>query len=143
MSMPPEEIQLPRPLVNQILHYAQAEPNFEVCGLIGARAGNPCSCYPVRNSAALPSIRFQLNAAEQIEAMRAMRERGETLFAIFHSHPSSPAEPSLRDLAEAAYPDALYLIISLNTKGVLEMRGFRLGGGEAGIFSEVKLSLKA
>jgi hypothetical protein len=26
----------------------------------------------------------------------------------------------------AAYPDALYLIISLNTKGILEMRGFHI-----------------
>jgi hypothetical protein len=28
----------------------------------------------------------------------------------------------------AAYPDALYLIISLDTKGILEMRGFYLHG---------------
>jgi hypothetical protein len=26
----------------------------------------------------------------------------------------------------SAYPEALYLIISLNTKGILEMRGFKI-----------------
>ena len=55
-----------------------------------------------------------------------MRENGEELFAIYHSHPHAPATPSATDLQQAAYPTALYLIISLNTKGVLELQGFRL-----------------
>jgi proteasome lid subunit RPN8/RPN11 len=58
--------------------------------------------------------------------MANMRDQGEELFAIYHSHPTAPAEPSAIDLELAAYPDALYLIISLNTKGILEMRGFRI-----------------
>jgi proteasome lid subunit RPN8/RPN11 len=58
-----------------------------------------------------------------------MREAGEDLLAIYHSHPASPAAPSSIDIAEAGYPDAIYLIISLNTKGVLEMRGFRIREG--------------
>jgi proteasome lid subunit RPN8/RPN11 len=60
-----------------------------------------------------------------------MREQGEELFGIYHSHPHSPAEPSDTDLRQAGYPEALYLIVSLNTKGVLEMRGFRLRDGQA------------
>lgn len=138
--MPPEEIELPRHLVNQLLHCAQSSPDAEVCGLIGATAGEPRTCYPVRNAAEAPDMRFRLEPREQIEAMRRMRERGEDLFAIFHSHPASPAEPSPFDLAEAAYPEALYLIISLNTKGVLEMRGFRLSQDQT--FAEVELLLK-
>jgi proteasome lid subunit RPN8/RPN11 len=67
-----------------------------------------------------------------------MRERGEELFGIYHSHPKTPPLPSKSDLAQAAYPEALYLIISLNTKGVLEMRGFRLQGNR---YEEVELQL--
>lgn len=133
-------VELPRSLVNQLLHCAQAVPEAEVCGLIGARDGRPATCYPVRNAAEQPGVRFQLDPGEQIEAMRQMRERGEELFAIFHSHPDTPAEPSALDLAEAAYPAAVYLIISLNTKGVLEMRGYRMG--ENRIFREVDLVLQ-
>jgi proteasome lid subunit RPN8/RPN11 len=125
MSAP--AIQLPRALVNQILHHAQETPELEVCGLIGARGGEPRNCYPVANAASAPHIRFQLDPAGQIAAMRSMRERGEELFAIFHSHPAAPAEPSPADLEEAAYPEALYLVISLGVKGVLEMRGFHVG----------------
>jgi len=71
---------------------------------------------------------FAMDPTQQIAAMRAMREGGEELFAIYHSHPDSPPLPSATDLAQANYPDVLYLIISLQTRGVLELRGFRLQG---------------
>jgi len=139
--MPTPAIELPRALVNQILHYVQASPDQEVCGLIGAKDGVAKSSYPVANAATHPQVRFQLEPAGQIEAMRKIRERGEDLFAIFHSHPTAPAEPSPLDLAEAVYLDALYLVISLNTKGVLEMRGFKIGADKS--VKEIELVLKA
>ncbi len=138
--MPANEIELPRALVNQILHHAQSSPELEVCGLIGAKGGIPHSCHPVANVATVPQTRFQLDPAGQIEAMRQIRESGEELFAIFHSHPAAPAEPSPADLAEAAYPDALYLVVSLNTKGVLEMRGFRISRDKSAV--EIPLVLE-
>jgi proteasome lid subunit RPN8/RPN11 len=139
--MPAQTIELPRSLVNQILHHAQSTPDLEVCGLIGGREGTPASCHPVANAATAPQVRFQLDAKGQIEAMRQIRDSGEELFAIFHSHPSAPAEPSPADLAEAAHPDALYLVVSLNTKGVLEMRCFRIGEDKSA--SEIALLLKS
>lgn len=125
-DMAKEMIQLPRKLTNQLLHLAQISSELEVCGLIGARHGIPTACYPVKNVAPSPAIRYELDPREQVEAMRHMRECNEELFAIYHSHPQGPAEPSAIDLASVNYPAVLYLIISLNTKGVLEMRGFRM-----------------
>lgn len=138
--MPSQKIVLPRPLVNQLLHYAQSSPDLEVCGLIGAKNGLPGTCYPVRNIAEKPDCRFALDPKEQIAAMRRMQEQGEELFALFHSHPAAPAEPSATDLEQATYPDTLYLIVSLNTKGVLELRGFRIGGADRRV-NEVELLL--
>lgn len=132
------EIQIPRKITHQLLHYAQISPNFEVCGLIGSINGLPCHCYPISNCADHPKNRFQLDAKQQIAAMAHMRERGEELFAIYHSHPNAPAIPSAADLALAAYPEALNLIISLNTQGVLEMRGYRIVDQKA---EEIPLSL--
>ncbi|MCW8918385.1 MAG: M67 family metallopeptidase [Gammaproteobacteria bacterium] len=126
--MPP--LTLPRTLVTRILAHAQQSPEDEVCGLIGARDGVPEAVYPIANVAELPQSLFVMEPAAQIEALRRMRLSGEELFGIYHSHPHAPAEPSRRDLAEAAYPQALYLIVSLNTTGVLEMQGFRLHDGE-------------
>lgn len=133
-----EQIQLPRRIVNRILGHVQEDPAQEVCGFIAAREGEICSWYPVRNIAGNAAIRFEMEPREQIDALRRMRERGETLFAIYHSHPSSPARPSVTDVADAGYPEALYLIVSLNTRGVLEMRAYRLGEGQV---TEVALVL--
>lgn len=113
-----------RPLATKLLFEAQKHPEAEVCGLLGAREGEPCSIYPVANAAADRARRFEMDPAGQIAAMKTMRERGERLWAIYHSHPSAPPEPSAADLDGLGYPDALYLIISLNIKGVLEMRAF-------------------
>ncbi|QXP85253.1 Mov34/MPN/PAD-1 family protein [Methylococcus sp. Mc7] len=137
--MTKQQCAIPRHLVNQILHLAQVSPGLEVCGLIGAAEGGRMRCYPVPNVADRPECRFLLDPKGQIDAMRAMRERGEELFAIFHSHPTAAAVPSSVDREFAAYPEALHLIVSLNTKGVLEMRGFRIGPASA--LSEVELLL--
>lgn len=126
-----EERVIPRPLATKLLFEAQKRPDEEVCGLVGARDDKPRSLYPVANVAAERSHTFEMDPRGQIEAIKTMRERGETLWAIYHSHPDTPPEPSARDLAEVGYPEALYLIVSLNTKGVLEMRGWRMtGNGE-------------
>ncbi|MBX6343025.1 MAG: Mov34/MPN/PAD-1 family protein, partial [Thermomicrobiaceae bacterium] len=41
--------------------------------------------------------------------------RGWQLGAIFHSHPDTPARPSLTDLRHAYYPEALMVIVSFQT----------------------------
>lgn len=133
-----EHIQIPRKITNQLLHLAQISPDLEVCGLIGSKNGRPSSCYPVKNTAEQPQQRFQLDAVQQISAMAKMRDLGEELFAIYHSHPTAPATPSITDLELATYPEALYLIISLNTKGILEMRAFKINHKSA---EEITLSL--
>lgn len=119
-------IALSRTVVNQILHHAQTAPEDEVCGLIGVGNDGVARVYPVANVASDTHRLFAMEPVGQIDAMRKMREAGESLFAIYHSHPHAPAAPSVIDLQQAAYPDALYLIVSLDTKGVLEMRGYRL-----------------
>ena len=132
-------VKIPRPLVNQLLHHAQLGGEYEICGLLAARDGHPIRVVPVANIAAAPATRFEMEPKELIDAMRGMRDAGETLFAIYHSHPSSPAAPSVIDTAQASYPEALYLIVSLKTKGVLEMRGYRLRDSA---FEEVMLEIE-
>jgi proteasome lid subunit RPN8/RPN11 len=122
----PEELRISRKLTNQLLHLAQQSPESEICGFIGSKNGLPVSCYPIQNIAEHPKQRFLFDPAQQIAAMKKMRETDENLFAIYHSHPAAPAAPSSTDLELAAYPEVYYLIISLNTKGVLEMRAFKI-----------------
>lgn len=120
------ELVLPRKLVNQILTHAQQHEHTESCGLISMSDGRPAHYYAVKNIAADPSTHFEMEPKQQIAAMKHMREHGEDLLAIVHSHPESPPVPSVTDMQELAYPDACYIIVSLGTRGVLEMRGYKL-----------------
>lgn len=132
MTIQAQTLQLPRPLVNTILAHAQKNPNVEVCGLIGAQTSDDTRVettgkkdyYPVDNISKNPSCRFLMDAPQQIIAMKKMRDKQQQLFAIVHSHPSTNAQPSQLDIAENNYKNVFYIIISLNTKGVLEMRAF-------------------
>jgi proteasome lid subunit RPN8/RPN11 len=119
-------IKIPRKITNQLLHLAQISPNIEICGLIGSKNGFPTHCYPIKNVAKFPESNFLLDSSQQISAMKSMRDLGEHFFAIYHSHPTAPALPSAEDINLTSYPDVLHLIISLNTKGILEMRGFKI-----------------
>ena len=124
MSSSKQTLELPRPLVNKLLAHAQQNPDIEVCGLIGNSLDGSKTYYPVDNVAGKPGTQFLLDAPQQISVMKQMREKQQQLFAIVHSHPTSQATPSQRDIEENAYKDVFYIIISLNTEGVLEMRSY-------------------
>ena len=121
-----KSINLPRNIVNRLLTLAQQDPEIETCGLIGEINNTPTHVYPVTNIATDKQRLFEMDPAELIASMTLIRDRHESLFAIYHSHPHAPAEPSLLDIKQAHYSEAVYLIISLNTKGVLEMKSFYL-----------------
>lgn len=123
-----KEIEIPLEIVGQIMSHVQSVDGEEVCGFLSSRNGDEFGFYPIRNKAADPSRLFHMDEKEQITAMKNMREKDEKLFAIYHSHPTSAAVPSITDIREATYPEALYLIVSLSTVGVLEMRAYYLIG---------------
>ena len=78
-----------------------------------------------KNIAARPT-RFLIDPKDHIDARRAARRRGLDVLGFYHSHPHSPAWPSPTDVTEAAYPDSVYLIVSL--EGAAEdTRLFRIG----------------
>lgn len=121
-----QKITLPRTIVNTILKLAQSRTEKEICGLISKKPDGEMKLYPIDNIASDPERFFEMDPAETISSMKHMRKENAELFAIFHSHPHSPAFPSKTDIEQAGYPDALYLIISLNTKGVLELKGYKI-----------------
>lgn len=133
------EIKITRPLATLLLGLAQKSPQQEICGLIGASEEKPQTVYPVTNIAPDAAQEFEMDPQAQISAFKAMRAKGESLFAIYHSHPQSPPVPSAKDLQDLGYPEALQLIISLNTKGVLEMRAYRKNSESE--FEEAHLSV--
>ena len=117
----PQALYLPRPIVNKLLAHAQKHPDIEVCGLIANDEQGEKYYYPIDNVSKNPSCRFMMDAPQQINAMKKMREKEQTLFAIVHSHPTSQAIPSDLDIDQSSHRYTYYIIISPNTKGALAM----------------------
>ena len=115
----------------QIFAYAREASPAECCGLIGGDPrGKATNIYSLRNVAADTMVSYEAAPEELFAAQRQMRERGEELIAIYHSHPQSavPA-PSETDVRLAYYPDAAYLIVGLAGPRPV-MRAFRISERE-------------
>jgi [CysO sulfur-carrier protein]-S-L-cysteine hydrolase len=130
-------VRIPRAIYEELLDHAREDAPNECCGLIGGEDGAAKTVYRARNAEASP-LRYNLDPQDQFRIMSEMDERGEELAAIYHSHIASPAYPSQTDINLAAYPDALYLIVSL-ADGEKELRAFRIVDGEV---SEVDLEVQ-
>lgn len=123
----PPPLVLPQALVAAMLDHARAEAPLEACGIVGGRDGRPATFYPARNADRSP-VRYTVDPEDQLRIFTVMDERGEELWAIFHSHPHSPAYPSATDVRYAYYPEAYYLIAS-PAADPPELRAFRIVAG--------------
>jgi proteasome lid subunit RPN8/RPN11 len=120
-------------LARVVAHARETAPR-ECCGLLLGAAAHIVDVVPTRNIADDPG-RFEIDPADHIAGRRDARRRGLEVVGFYHSHPHSAPEPSARDLAEASYPDHLYLIVGLGVEPP-ESRLFRLVEGN---FREVVL----
>jgi proteasome lid subunit RPN8/RPN11 len=116
-----------------VRHAAAARPR-ECCGVLLGRGDDIIEAVAARNLADDPN-RFLVDPKAHIDARRDGRARGLEVVGFYHSHPHSGALPSVTDLAEAAYPELLYLIVSVDREPA-EVRAFRLGRGN---FDEIPL----
>jgi len=130
-------MRIPRRIYEELLAHAREDAPNECCGLIGGEDGVAKTVYRARNAEASP-LRYNLDPQDQFRIMTEMEEKGEELSAIYHSHTASAAYPSQTDINLAAYPDTLYLIVSL-AEGEKDLRAFRIVDGEV---SEVDLDLE-
>ena len=129
-------MKIPKDVYEELLAHAREDAPNECCGLIGGRDGVAQTVYRARNAEASP-LRYNLDPQDQFRIMTEMEEKGEELSGIYHSHTASPAYPSQTDINLAAYPDALYLIVSL-AEGERDLRGFEITDGEV---TEVELAI--
>jgi proteasome lid subunit RPN8/RPN11 len=92
-------------------HARREFPN-ECCGLLVGTSQSIDEAVPTRNELAHRS-RYQIDPRAHIALNRRVRGTGRSVVGAYHSHPATPAEPSPRDLAEAQYPEFVWLIVSL------------------------------
>lgn len=104
-------------------HAREACPT-EACGVVTRKAGAPARVRRLRNIHETPTKRYNVALSELRQLERELACNGEELFAIYHSHPRTEAYPSATDVRLAAWPDAVYLIISVKDPAEPELRAF-------------------
>lgn len=124
-------LQLSRPHLEEIIAHARESDPHECCGLIGGTsAGQAQTIYRTRNIAPDRSVTYEAAPEDLFAAQRMMRERGEELVAIYHSHPrAKDPQPSPTDIRLAYYPSAVYLIVGLGNDEPC-IRAFRISESE-------------
>jgi proteasome lid subunit RPN8/RPN11 len=121
-------LQIPRPLVTQLIAHLQSVYPEEGCGLLAGSNGQVSQQYPIENILHSQTA-YEMDALQQVNTMLAIEARDEALLAIYHSHPNSPAFPSETDIALAYYPEALSLIVSLTDRAAPIIRAFQIKDG--------------
>jgi len=130
-----------------VAHASELDP-FECCGLLAGRNGAVVHHYRITNTVAndaraaqvfdeahvkglrhLPEttraeVAYFMDPKEMLAAFKDMRQRQLDLIVIYHSHTASPAYPSATDIGLAYYPEAAYLIISLEKKSKPDIRAY-------------------
>jgi proteasome lid subunit RPN8/RPN11 len=105
-----------------VAHAADVAP-AECCGLLLGRADLVDEARPARNMDERPT-RYLIDPADHFAAIHAARTSYRRVVGVYHSHPTPPAAPSATDLAEATYPEYVYVIVAPG-----DVRGFHVEGG--------------
>ena len=121
-------MRIARSLIDEIVAHAREEMPNECCGMVGGLDGEASEVIRVENAAASP-LRYEMESKAQYDAYRAIEDRGHELLAIYHSHTKSAAYPSQTDVNQAvAWPDQVYLIVSLADPDAADVKGYLLKG---------------
>ena len=141
-------LQIPRALCEEVIAHCRSTYPKEACGVLAAEArsesglasalrapGSPggapgevvVQVYPMTNVEDSP-IGYSLNPAEQLAVEKQMRQRGQRLVGIFHSHTASAAYPSSVDVRLAISPDIAYVLVSLQDQRRPDLKSFRIDG---------------
>jgi len=116
-------------VVDDVIAHARECQPLECCGVLLGKSGQITQAVRARNLAA-SATRFLLDPKAHIEARRTARSQGLDVAGFYHSHPHSHAYPSATDLAEAAYPECVHLIVGF-VEGQPEVRLFNYADGRA------------
>jgi proteasome lid subunit RPN8/RPN11 len=141
-------LRIPEAMIDAMIAHARELDPYECCGLLAGKGGTVSRHYRITNTVAKDAravevfdgadvkqlatlsastraeVAYFMDPKEMLAAFKDMRTRELDLAVIYHSHTHSPAYPSMTDIGLAYYPEAAYLIISLENKSAPYFRTF-------------------
>nr|PZN73827.1 MAG: hypothetical protein DIU55_02150 [Bacillota bacterium] len=115
LAAPQRRLFIPENVYRRMVNHCYEERPLEACGLLVGVAGQVFAGYATDNAARSPVL-YRVDDHQLIATAEAAERRGWEITAIYHSHVESDPVPSRTDIAQATWPEAFYLIISLRGK---------------------------
>jgi proteasome lid subunit RPN8/RPN11 len=112
----------------EIIAHAKADLPNEACGYLAGKGSIITKSYALANIDHSPE-HFSFDPAEQFATIKMARKEGLEILANYHSHPETPARPSVEDIRLAYDPNIFYFIVSLASFEP-DVKAFRINSGE-------------
>jgi len=112
-----------------MLEQAKAEAPIEACGILAGTDGKVEKLYKMTNANG-SSDHFMMEPKEQFAVVKNIRASALEMLAIYHSHPATPARPSVEDIRLALTPGVTYVIVSLQDVKRPDAKGFLIQNGD-------------
>ena len=125
---------IPAALQRQVVDHCLDRYPKEACGLLAGPAASALGgeltavhVYLMRNVEDSP-IGYAMDPKELLLVEKQMRQAGQRLVGIFHSHTASAAYPSSVDVGLALSPDLAYVLVSLKDRAQPDFKSYRIEG---------------
>jgi proteasome lid subunit RPN8/RPN11 len=122
-------MKIKRNIISQIIEHAKRDAPVEACGYLAAKDGIVSRYYDLTNIDHSQE-HFSFDPKEQFAVVKDARAKGYEVCAVYHSHPATPARPSVEDIKLAYDPGISYVIVSL-AGGKEDVKSFKIAGGKA------------
>ena len=122
-----ERMKIVRNVIERIVAHAERDAPIEVCGFLVGEEGRITRDYPMANAEGRED-HFTFDPNEQLAAYQAMGQEGIEIMGVYHSHPATPARPSVEDIRLARNPALIYIIVSLLDQ-IKTVKGFYIKAG--------------
>lgn len=133
----------------EIVNHCLAGVPEEACGLISGpmvQIGGPGVLEPTGSvtevhlcdNEAKSAVLYTLAPRDLLNATRAAQAAGNEIIGVFHSHTHTEAYPSPTDVAQAADPAWIYVLVSLKYDEPI-MRAYRIRGA---VIEEVEIEIE-
>lgn len=115
---------------------AKRELPLEACGILAGNGNEITHYFPMYNVDQAHD-HFSFDMREAFKVNKQMRKAGLEYLAVIHSHPETPARPSLEDIALANDASKGYLITSFVDEENLDTKAFKIYSVEGEDFKKV------
>jgi proteasome lid subunit RPN8/RPN11 len=120
---------LPQAHIDEMVAHAREDAPNECCGIIAGKGDRAQKLFRAKN-AEESKWRYSVDSQDLFRIWRECDQNDWEFLAVYHSHTASEAYPSETDVRLAFWPEAYYVLVSLEDAENPVVRAFRILDGK-------------